>query len=68
MVQHPAVADVSKALWSYASPSQVGFLSPHGSMHCICGNLPIPWQHQWQDHLLLESNCTSAPHALQHLW
>lgn len=23
MVQHPAVADVSKALWSYASPSQV---------------------------------------------
>jgi len=23
MVQHPAVADVSKALWSFASPSQV---------------------------------------------
>lgn len=23
MVQHPAMADVSKALWSFASPSQV---------------------------------------------
>lgn len=32
MVQHPAVADVSKALWSYASPSQAK-LAPASAAH-----------------------------------
>lgn len=49
MVQHPAVADVSKALWSYASPSQVTSCSPlcrryskSRVLHAVCCQMLSP--------------------------
>ena len=41
MVQHPAVADVSKALWSFASPSQVFLDSLPGLRGVPFGDLAL---------------------------